>query len=147
MDDATPHVHDSLALESGCVWAIGQGEKKTKKFGPGTRQAPGACVLGVKTMTRLSETMTTTRLGTHARRSALLVGVLLLPLTGCAPSPQELCDHAADLMKKEAGALPEDFVEECVEDEERWKRIKGMLWKQKARCMMKATTVEGLDAC
>jgi len=80
-------------------------------------------------------------------RSALVVGILLVPLSGCAPSPQELCDHATDLMKKEVGEVPEGFVEECVEDETRWKRIKGMLWKQKARCMMKATTVEGLDDC
>ncbi len=98
-------------------------------------------------MNEFTKDPTTRRAPHHILRNTPILGALLIPMSGCAPSPAELCDHAAELVQKEAGALPEGFVEECVEDEERWKRIKGILWKQKARCMMKATTVDGLDAC
>lgn len=73
--------------------------------------------------------------------------LLCLPLAACGPSPEDVCTHVAELIEEDLGSEPEGFVEECVEDETRMKEIKGMLWKEAAKCAMDAKTLEDLDGC
>lgn len=79
-----------------------------------------------------------------------LVALVAPVLTACGPSPDAVCDHLAELMKKELGdAAAEAFEkDECVESAKKEKEMKGMVeYNKQAKCAMKAESLEDLGKC
>lgn len=80
----------------------------------------------------------------------VVVGSLGLFTLACGASPDAVCDHMIDLMKKELGeeaakAMPKA---ECVKEAEKEKEMKGMMkWRTQASCVMDATTLEAATKC
>ncbi len=75
---------------------------------------------------------------------------LLALMTGCAPSPDKLCDHLIEVTKKEAGEEAAKLIDkaDCVKSAERRKEMKGMIkYNEEAKCAMKAETLEALGEC
>lgn len=89
-------------------------------------------------------------------RTLVALAALTPMLAACAPSPDDLCQHVIDMMKKEMGemfdALPEEernkMKEECVKEAEKEKEMKGAVeYNKQAKCIMKATKLEELEKC
>ncbi len=81
---------------------------------------------------------------------------LFVPMLGaCTPSPEKLCDHAFEIIKKEAGDKAADMPEEdlkkakekCVKDVEKDKAEKPDEYKEKATCFMAAKDMESMGKC
>ncbi|EDM74876.1 hypothetical protein PPSIR1_20129 [Plesiocystis pacifica SIR-1] len=88
--------------------------------------------------------------------TALAVFALVLPaLSGCAPSPEDVCGHVVDLMKKQLGggadAMPEDKLEtikkDCVKEGEKQKKSAALEYKKQAKCILEAEEFTELDEC
>ncbi len=87
--------------------------------------------------------------------TAVALALFVPTLTACAPSPEKVCDHMFDLMKKELGeALPmsdddaKKFKEECVKEATKEKeKIGAIEYKKQATCVMEATKLADLDKC
>lgn len=87
----------------------------------------------------------------------LMALLVLAPMLGaCAPAPADVCQHVVDLMKKELGeqvdAMPEEEItkikDNCVKEAEKEKEMKGsMEYNKQAKCVMAATSLEGLAKC
>ncbi|HET6584095.1 MAG TPA: hypothetical protein VFG69_11615 [Nannocystaceae bacterium] len=75
------------------------------------------------------------------------VGILSL---GCGASPEAVCDHMIDLMKKELGEEAAKAVprEECVKEAEHDKEMGGMMkWRTQANCVMDAQKLDDAMKC
>lgn len=78
----------------------------------------------------------------------ILAAAIALP--ACGPSPDAVCDHTIELIKKELGDEAGEFIkkDECVEEMNRHKEMKGAIkWKEEAGCVMKAESMEDLEKC
>lgn len=89
-------------------------------------------------------------------RTVLALAVIAPMLAACAPSPDDVCQHVIDMMKKELGdaadSMGEDEMKEmkekCVKDAEKEKELKGaMEYKKQAKCIMDASNLEQLAKC
>lgn len=74
-------------------------------------------------------------------------------LTGCGPSPDDVCKHTFDLVKAEAGeaaankAIGGDMAK-CVESETGRKERQGMFkYKDNNKCLMDAKSWKDAQAC
>lgn len=82
--------------------------------------------------------------------SALLVG-----LTACGPSPEEVCEHVIELLSKDLDAkgmkLEDDkrskSLESCTERAAKSKREGAMEYKKEAACMITASSLQEVKAC
>jgi hypothetical protein len=91
----------------------------------------------------------------HKLRTVLAVAVLAPLLAACAPSPEDVCDHVVDLMKKglgdEADALSDEQVEKirtgCVEDAQKDKKKSPKDYARRAKCVMAAGSLDDLREC
>ena len=86
----------------------------------------------------------------------VLAAVVLAPLlAACAPSPEDVCDHVIDLMKKglgdEADALSDEQVEKirtgCVEDAQKDKKDNPKDYAKRAKCVKAASSLDDLREC
>lgn len=88
-------------------------------------------------------------------RTVLAIAVFAPLLAACAPSPEDLCDHVVDLMKKglgdEADALSDEQVEKirtgCVEDAQKDKKDNPKDYAKVAKCVKAASSLDDLRAC
>lgn len=89
-------------------------------------------------------------------RTLMALAVLAPMLAGCAPAPEDVCQHVVDLMKKELGeqadAMPDEEItkikDNCVKEAEKEKENKGsMEYNKQAKCVMAADSLEGLSKC
>ncbi len=80
----------------------------------------------------------------------LMLAVCLASLTaGCGASPQAVCAHMKEVVSKESGdAAATAAMEGCEKKWERSKEIKGLInYKEKADCVMDATTMQQISEC
>lgn len=88
-------------------------------------------------------------------RTVLAAAVLAPLLAACAPSPEDVCDHVIDLMKKglgdEADALSDEQVEKfrtgCVEDAQKDKKNNPKEYAKRAKCVKAAGSLDDLREC
>lgn len=83
-------------------------------------------------------------------KTATLAGILvaLTTLVGCAPSPQDVCDHMNELVTKEAPDAPKPDTAECVSSVESKKEMKGLFkYRDWANCVVDATSLEAAEKC
>ncbi|MCA9692257.1 MAG: hypothetical protein KC636_21845 [Myxococcales bacterium] len=89
-------------------------------------------------------------------RTLLALAVLAPMLAGCAPAPEDVCQHVVDLMKKQLGdqadAMPEEEItkikDNCVKEAEKEKEMKGSIeYNKQAKCVMAAETLDDLSKC
>lgn len=87
--------------------------------------------------------------------SVLAVVVLAPLLAGCAPSPEKVCDHFMDLMRKDLGDQVETMTDEqiekiekdCVDDASKDKKSDAKRYAKRAKCVMAASSLDGLAEC
>jgi hypothetical protein len=84
---------------------------------------------------------------------ALTALVMLLTLTGCGPSPEDVCKKTFDLVKAEAGeaaankAIGGDIAS-CTKSEEGRKERQGIVkYKDNNKCLMDAKSWKEAQAC
>ena len=82
----------------------------------------------------------------------LPLAILALALVACAPSPEEVCDHALGLAKAEVGDKAAEAAlgtrDECVKSETRRKEMQGMFkYKENNACLMDAKTWSAVAQC
>jgi|GEM_PF-1498368 len=91
---------------------------------------------------------------THLAHAALVV--VLAPLfAACVPSPEDVCGHAMELMKKQLGADAdtlsadklESFEKDCVENAKKDKDKDLKAYKNRTKCVMAADSLEDLHEC
>lgn len=91
----------------------------------------------------------------HKLRSILAVAVFAPLLGACAPSPEDVCDHVIDLMKKDLGdqadALSDEQVDKirtgCVEDAQKDKKNNPKEYAKRAKCVKAASSLDDLREC
>lgn len=81
------------------------------------------------------------------------VSVFGLLVTGCGgPAPEAVCDHMAELAKKELGDAVKDddlkeMKKECVEEAKKEKEKDPAKYKEMATCMMGSKSMEDMMKC
>lgn len=89
------------------------------------------------------------------KRPLLLLCALSL-LSACSPSPKDVCNHMADLIKKKAGsdpavqatALKAADMGDCQFNMSHRKDMKGVFkWRTSANCVMDAKTLQAAGKC
>jgi hypothetical protein len=80
----------------------------------------------------------------------VVLGTFGLLSLACGASPDAVCDHTLELMKKELGeeavkAFPRD---ECIKQIEREKEMQGIMkYRTEANCIMDAKTLADMEKC
>jgi len=85
-----------------------------------------------------------------AKTRTRILPLLILAVAGCGASPEEICDHQIEVVKKELGddAAKELDRGECVKKYEFKKDMKGLSkWSKFSSCIMEADSVDALDKC
>lgn len=82
----------------------------------------------------------------------LSLAVLGLGLVACAPSPEEVCDHALGLARAEVGDKAAESAlgtrDACVKSETRRKEMQGMFkYKENNACLMAAKSWSEAAKC
>lgn len=88
-------------------------------------------------------------------RTVLALAVLVPMLAACAPAPEKVCDHVMDLMKTKLGdevdAMSDEQIEKikttCVDDAKKDKEKNPKDYKNRAKCVMKAASLDDLRDC
>lgn len=88
-------------------------------------------------------------------RTVLAVAVLAPMLAACAPSPEDVCGHVIDLMKKELGdeadAMSDEQIEKiktgCVDEAKKDKEKNMKDYNKRAKCVMAADSLDDLRDC
>jgi hypothetical protein len=91
----------------------------------------------------------------HKIRTLFAVAVIAPMLAACAPSPEDVCGHVVDLMKKELGDEADAMSEEqigkitsgCVEDAKKDKKDNPKDYGKRAKCVMAASSLDDLRDC
>jgi hypothetical protein len=87
--------------------------------------------------------------------AAALLGVLLVVYMR-APTPEEVCGHALDMLRKEIPVTDLDILEQkannfeqaCVEEAEQRRRKEGHLeYAKQAECIMATSSLDELAKC
>lgn len=82
------------------------------------------------------------------RIKVLVVLGALATATGCAPSPQDVCDHMSELVTKGSGDAVKPDTAECVSSVESKKEMKGLMkYRKWANCVVDASTLEAAEGC
>lgn len=82
--------------------------------------------------------------------NTVLLGTFGLLSLACGASPEAVCDHTIEILKKEVGeeaakGLPR---EECIKAAERQKEMQGIVkYREEANCIMDAKTMADLEKC
>ena len=70
-------------------------------------------------------------------------------MSGCAADPADICDHMAELGKKEAKIETSDAdLKECVKSIESSKEMQGYFkYRTRSRCVMDAEKLADIEKC
>ena len=82
----------------------------------------------------------------------MAIGLAMLSIVGCGPSPDELCDHIVELIVAEAPEWePQQrlLVAACVESEEgrETSAFEALVPSERNRCIMDAASLDQLITC
>ncbi len=82
--------------------------------------------------------------------NTVLLGTFATLSLACGASPEAVCDHTLEILKKEVGeeAVKGFPREECIKQAENQKEMKGLMkWRTESSCIMDAKTMADMEKC